>query len=99
MGAILDKNGPNGKPTVLPDGLANSEIFQCSARLCQISYTLAYGVTENRTENGQNVLDVMRKRAAKLISDDHLLHATGTYEWDPLLKMWRDREQVLVAEL
>jgi hypothetical protein len=97
MGAILEKNNPSGKPTVLPDGMASSEVLKCDAGLCQVSYTLAYGATEHRIQEGRNVVDVMREKATALISNIHPLHAVETYVWGGIHKGWLDREQATAA--
>jgi hypothetical protein len=41
MGAVLERNDSSGKPTVLPDGMANSEVVKCDDKFCHTSYTIA----------------------------------------------------------
>jgi hypothetical protein len=98
MAAILDKNGSDGKPIVLPTGLTNSEVLKCE-RDCPFSFTLAYGAVENRIEDGQNILDLLRREARTVIKYDHPLHLTDTYVWGGPKKGWLDREKATAAGL
>jgi hypothetical protein len=99
MAAILEKNNLSGKPTVLPDSLTNSEALSCTSRSCQVSYTLAWGVGENRIEGSENVLDVMRRKARVLLEEEHPVHGTDTYVWGGVKNGWLDREQARAAGL
>jgi hypothetical protein len=96
MAAMLEKNSPDGKPTLLPTGLTHSEVVKCE--FCNISYTLAYGAVENRIEQGHNVLDSMRQKAKELISEAHP-HAVDIYIWGGFERGWFDREQAKAAGL
>lgn len=95
---MLDKNDASGKPIVLPDSLTNSEILKCE-RDCPFSYTLAYGAGENRIEDGENVLDLLRREARNRIRYDHPLHLNDTYVWGGPKKGWLGREQAAAAGL
>jgi len=95
MAAILEKNNSSGKPTLLPD-LLNSEVLKCS---CGVSYTFAYGATENRIQEGRNVVDVMREKANSVIADGHPMHDVEIYVWGGIHNGWLDREQAKVAGL
>ena len=101
MAAILEKNNLAGKPTVLPDSLNNSEIVRCTSLHCQASYTLAYGAGENRIdiEEGQNVIDIMRRKAEVLIAGEHPVHPIDTYVWGGVKNGWLDREKASAAGL
>jgi hypothetical protein len=98
MAAMLEKNGPNGKPTALPDSLTKSEVLKCQ-RDCPFSYTLAYAAGENRIEDGQNILDLLRREARTVIKYDHPLHLTDSYVWGGPKKRWLDREKASAAGL
>jgi hypothetical protein len=52
MAAMLEKNDANGKP-IADAGLSANEVVDCPVSLCSISYTLAYGQTENRMEESK----------------------------------------------
>jgi hypothetical protein len=95
MAAMLDKNRPDGKPEVLPDGLTNREIINCPR--CQVSFTLAYGAGQHRIENGQNVVNLMHSSAHELISENHPPHMDSTYVWGETKLKWLDREQATAA--
>ena len=99
MAAILEKNGPNGKPAVLPDSLTNREVLKCSDRFCETSYTLAYGASENRLEEGAHVVEIMRRKAAALIEEEHPPHSTDTYVWGGPKQGWLNREAAKAAGL
>jgi len=99
MAAMLEKNNLSGKPTVLPDSLTNSEVLNCDSHLCHVSYTLAYGAGEHRTQEGRNVIDVMRQKANNLIADSHPVHDVETYVWGGIHEGWLDRDQTKVGGL
>ena len=83
MAACLIRTTPGGKPTVLPLSLTNQEVLKCPDHFCQVSYILAYGDAENRIQEGQNVLDVMRRKANDLIADSHPTHFIIVYHACP----------------
>jgi len=97
MAAMLMKNAPNGSAPSLPQGLNNSESIRCPVQSCPFSYTLAYGVNENRMEGGQNVLDVIRRTAYRLVEENHPPHMGGDYVWGGTKLGWLDREQATAA--
>lgn len=97
MAAVLEKNRADGKPMVLPDRMEHSEPIQCSG--CSVSYTLAYGATEHRIQNGQNVVEVMCRTARELVSATHPTHEVEMYVWGGLYKGWLDREEATAAGL
>lgn len=98
MAAMLERNGPDGKPSVvLPSSLTNREVVKCSD--CSVSYTLAYGAAENRVQEGQNVPTVMRRRANELIAESHPSHLTATFVWGGIKNGWLDKEQATAAGL
>ncbi len=97
MAAVLEKNDLSGKPTILPDGMANSEGVKCNDRFCQISYTMAYGTTEIRIQGGQKIPDVMRERAINVVASSHPVHSVEMYVWGGIEKGWLDREQAAAA--
>jgi|SRR5271170_1426105 len=97
MAAVLEKNDVSGKPTILPDGMANSEVVKCSERFCQTSYTLAYGATEIRMQGGQMIPDAMREKAIKALAGSHPNHAIEMYVWGGIEEGWLDREQATAA--
>jgi hypothetical protein len=97
MAAMLDRNNYDGKSVILPESLANREVLKCSG--CQITYTLAYGALENRMEDNQNVLSMLRSRAQILISESHPAHAIPTYVWGGPKMGWLDRERATAAGL
>lgn len=97
MAAMLDRNGADGKSAILPASLTNREVIGCAD--CAVSYTLAFGSTENRIERGENVLSLLRFQAQALISDGHPTHSTETYVWGGIDKGWLDREKARAAGL
>lgn len=97
MAACLIRTTPGGKPTVLPVSLTNKEVLECADHFCQVSYILAYGVAENRIEEGQNVLDLMRRKANDLIADSHPTHFVTVYLWGGIENGWLDRKQAKAA--
>lgn len=97
MAAVLEKNRVDGKPIVLPDRMEHSEPIQCSG--CSVSYTLAYGATEHRIQDGKNVVEVMRRTAQELVSTIHPTHEIEMYVWGGIFKGWLDREQAKAAGL
>ena len=99
MAAVLERNNLSGKPTVLPDGMANSELVKCDSGACQISYTLAYGAVEIRMQDGVLVPDVMRRKAIQILADSHPSHPVEMYVWGGIEKGWLDREQARAAGL
>lgn len=99
MAAILEKNQSTGKPVSLPDGMQNSEVLKCEKDSCHASYTMAWGIGEHRIQAGQNVIDVMRHKARKLIADTHSAHSVDTYIWGGIEKGWLDRQQAKAAGL
>jgi hypothetical protein len=99
MAAMLMKNGANGKAPGLPDSLTHSNLVRCSVQSCPFSYTLAYGVNEDRIENGQNVLELLRRQAFALVQENHPPHMTNDYVWGGPNLGWLDREQATVAGL
>jgi hypothetical protein len=99
MAACLIRTIPGGKPMVLPVSLTNKEVLECPDHFCQVSYMLAYGDAENRIEEGQNVLDVMRRKANDLIADSHPTHFIIVYIWGGTENGWLDRKQAKAAGL
>jgi len=98
MAAVLERNDSSGKPTVLPDGMAHSEVVKCDDFFCWATYTLAYGATEIRMQDGQVVPDVMREKAMKTVADSHSRnHSVEMYVWGGIEKGWLDREQAKAA--
>src|SRR5271155_136339 len=93
MAAMLEKNGADGKPIVDP-GLPANEVVNCPVRFCSISYTLAYGQTENRTEGNQNVLDLLRREALKKVTISHP-HTRGDdpYVWGGTKLGWLNKDE------
>lgn len=91
MAAILEKNRPDGKPIVLPNGVEISEIIQCPG--CSQSHTLAYGAAENRIQDEQNVVETFPKAARALLAEIHPMHDVEMYVWGGLNRGWLDREQ------
>jgi hypothetical protein len=72
-------------------------VLKCADHFCQVSYILAYGVAENRIEEGQGVLDLMRRKANDLIADSHPTHFVTTYVWGGIENGWLDRKQAEAA--
>ena len=99
MAACLIRTTPGGKPVVLPDSLTNKEVLECADHFCQVSYILAYGVAENRIQEGQNVLDLMRRKANDLIADSHPTHFATVYLWGGVKNGWLDSKQAKAAGL
>jgi len=93
MAAMLAKNDPM---TALPDSLTNSEVLKWE-RDCPFSYALSYGAGKNRTEDGQNILDLLRSEARTVIEYDHSLHLLDAYVWGGPKKGWLDREKEATA--
>lgn len=98
MAAMLDKNHPNGTPVAYP-GLPTTEIVSCREKLCETTYTLAYGQTENRIEADQNVLDLIRRTALEKVTTSHPHNPLGndTYVWGGTKLRWLDKEQATAA--
>lgn len=99
MAAFLIRTTLGGKPTVLPDSLTNKEELNCADHFCQVSYILAHDAAENRMEEGQNVLDLMRRKAKDLIANGHPMHFVTVYLWGGIRNGWLDRKQAKAAGL
>jgi hypothetical protein len=70
MAAMLEKNGPDGRPITLPDDLPQSEPIKCTAfEDCLISYTLAYGKVEALRQDSE--IESMRSTASALVASKH----------------------------
>ena len=92
MAAVLEKNDlSSGKPIRLPDGLTNQEVVNCYDHFCPVSYTIAYGIGENRIQGEQKVPHVMREKANKVIRDSHPVHSVEMYIWAGIEKGWLDK--------
>lgn len=90
--AVLKKiDLSRGKPISLPDGLTNQEVVNCYDHFCRVSYTMAYGIGENRIQGGQKVPDVMREKANKVIGNSHPVHSVEMYIWGGIEKGWLDK--------
>jgi hypothetical protein len=98
MAAMLDRNGPDGKPMAYPR-FAKNELVPCQVQGCRVSYTLAYGQVENRMEGNQNILDAIRRTASALVKADHphVPIVGATYVWGGLKLEWLDRDQANAA--
>ncbi len=100
MAGMLAKNGADGKPVAYGDGLPANELVNCGVRGCPISYTLAYGRTENRIERNENVIDIMRRRAQELVTINHPHPiADDSYVWGGSERGWLEREAAKAAGL
>ena len=99
MAAILERNDSSGKPTILPSDLSNRVMVSCDDPWCRVSYTLAYGCSENRIEKGQNVLDLMSEKARELVTARHSEHNIDVYVWGGVENGWLEREQATTRGL
>lgn len=97
MAAMLSKNSPDGTPAALPDTITDTEAMKCNEFPCPFSYTLAYDVSEDRVEDGENVLEVIRRTAHDAITLEHPLHLIETYIWGGLEKGWINKEETKAA--
>ena len=92
MVAVLKKiDLSRGKTISLPDGLTNQEVVNCYDHLCPVSYTIAYGIGENRIQGGQKLPHVMREEANKVIGKSHPVHSVEMYIWGGIEKGWLDK--------
>jgi hypothetical protein len=99
MAAMLERNDAGGRPIADP-GLPAHEIVSCTENFCHHTFTLAYGIAENRIEETQNALDVIRRTAVDRVRDDHPhLHGNDTYVWGGITLGWLDRERATAAGL
>jgi hypothetical protein len=101
MAAMLVKNQWDRKPipSVLAD-LRESEKIDCTTFPgCPASYTLAYGQTEVRMVNGENNIDIMRRKAKELLKASHPHTRMVDYVWAGPEKGWLDREAATAAGL
>lgn len=80
MGASLDINGQDGKPTVVSNIPAQKAI-RCPYNGCEISYTLSYTGDEYRMVGSENNVAIMERKAVKLIEKEHPVHSTKTFMW------------------
>lgn len=99
MAAVLERNDSSGKPIVLPDKMEHSEVVKCEKEFCHTSYTMAYGATEIRIQDGQMVPKLMHEKAIKIVAGSHPNHAVEMYEWGGIDKGWLDRAQATAAGL
>lgn len=99
MAAMLAKNGPDRTPISLPDHITDTEVLKCNEFPCPFSYTLAYDASEDREEDGENVLEVMRRTGHDAITLEHPLHLIDTYVWGGLDKGWLNKEEATAAGL
>jgi hypothetical protein len=95
MAAVLERNDPSGKPTVLPEGMEHSEVVKCE--YCHTSFTLAYGAAEIRMQAGRLVPELMREKAIETVAGSHPIHEVEMYVWGGIEKGWLDREQATAA--
>ena len=103
MAALLIRNNANGKPmehAVLGD-VRGSEKVNCTAFPdCLISYTLAYGQTEDRMVGGANNIATMRRQAGELVRGGHPHVLTDDcYVWNGPKLGWLDKKAADVAGL
>jgi hypothetical protein len=101
MAAMLVKNQWDRKsiPSVLAD-LRESEKIDCTAFPdCLASYTLAYGQTEIRMVDGENNIDIMRRKAKELLKAGHPHTRMVDYVWAGPEMGWLDREAATAAGL
>ena len=97
MAAMLDKNDPTThSPKVYPElGLAASH-EEVSCPSCETTYTLSYGQSENRIQDGQNVRDLIRSTAAEKVMES-CPHREATFVWAGIQEKWLNKEQARAA--
>ena len=96
---MLERNDPDKKSTAGAEFPASQHV-PCFGKACKISYTLFYTQTENRMEDGQNVLDLIRRTAFQLVTARHP-HERGdaVYFWGGPELGWLDKEEAKAAGL
>ena len=99
MAALLERNDVKREATAGAEFSAGQNV-PCFGKSCKISYTLFYTQTENRMEDGQNVLDLIRRTAFQLVTARHP-HERGddTYIWGGPGLGWMDKEEARAAGL
>jgi hypothetical protein len=92
MAAILTKNVVNLDTSFI------KERFDCPTG-CGTSYFLFYTSGENRLENGQSVIELMRSQAQNVLGKSCPSHEAVTLVWGGPTKGWLDEKRAKAAGL
>jgi hypothetical protein len=89
MTAVLSKNRTDGGTPPFAKDLFAQRLIRCSLKNCDVKYTLATGLDENRvTRGGVLLLDTMELLAEYLVRQGHPNHDEESFLWNGLNYGW-----------